>query len=422
MANGFVGWAVGLRSTGPAWIGKLISSVVANESRPVLFLKELLARGVSVPAAPRPRADARVRLLFAPFNYAGQGTAWAQSAETQGDKADGVSISAQSLALASGSFSFPASVTIHAGAFIGSRQWRDSFDAALGRYTHIVIESFGSLRGRGTGRVVLDEIRELERRGIHVALLCHGSDIRSPRTAASRPGGPPLEAWGDRLKHLQRSTDENRLVLDEFPGSVFVSTPDLLIDAPEATWLPLVIDVQSWENADAESPRTMPSLPPRVLHIPSNSQVKGSARIDDVATRLHEAGVIHYTRANNVPHSQMPKIVAQSDIVIDQLLAGSYGVAACEAMSAGRAVVSHVSADVRSLAANAAGVDLPIIEADSDTLESVLTTLATSPQTITDAGIAGQAFVRLLHSGRQTLPALSAFLDLPGSSGDRLTL
>src|SRR5690606_33676634 len=138
--------------------------------------------------------------------------------------------------------------------------------------------------------------------------------------------------------------DENRLVLDAFDGPVFVSTPDLLLDVPEATLLPVVVDVDTWAAAAqaANSPKS-PAAAPTVMHIPSNASIKGSPHVDRVATELAERGVIRYERLSGVPAAQMPETVAQADIVVDQLLLGSYGVAACEAMAAGRAVVGNVS-------------------------------------------------------------------------------
>ena len=44
-----------------------------------------------------------------------------------------------------------------------------------------------------------------------------------------------------------------------------------------------------------------------------------------------------------VPHTELVEMVKSADIVVDQLLLGSYGVFACEAMAAGRVTVGHIA-------------------------------------------------------------------------------
>src|SRR5665811_2516908 len=85
--------------------------------------------------------------------------------------------------------------------------------------------------------------------------------------------------------------------------------------------------------------------------------MKGSDLIDPLLERLHADGVIEYRRVQDIEPKEMPAIYGDADIVVDQLALGSYGVAACEAMAAGRIVLGHVSEQVRSAAQEAAGLD-----------------------------------------------------------------
>jgi glycosyltransferase involved in cell wall biosynthesis len=110
----------------------------------------------------------------------------------------------------------------------------------------------------------------------------------------------------------------------------------------------------------------------------------------------------------------MSTFIADADIVIDQLLLGSYGVAACEAMAAGRAVIGNVDDHVREVVRQASGFELPIIQATPDDLEQVLARLACDPSELSEAARRGPSFVGAVHSGAHTLKAMRGFLGLEG--------
>ena len=141
--------------------------------------------------------------------------------------------------------------------------------------------------------------------------------------------------------------------------------------------------------------------------------IKGSDLVDPVAQALHDEGLIEYRRIEGVPHDQMREVYRSADIVLEQFRIGDYGVAACEAMAAGRVVISHVNDGVRRAAREAAGYELPLIEATGSSLEAVLRGIVADPTTALAAAQAGPHFVRSLHDGRRSAEVLRPFL-LPG--------
>jgi hypothetical protein len=100
--------------------------------------------------------------------------------------------------------------------------------------------------------------------------------------------------------------------------------------------------------------------------------------------------------------------------MLDQFAIDTYGVAACEALVAGRLVVSHVSDGTRRTVRERTGLELPIIEARADRLESVLRDAVADRDRARSAAAAGPAFVRANHDGRRSADALRAFLGLTG--------
>ena len=119
-----------------------------------------------------------------------------------------------------------------------------------------------------------------------------------------------------------------------------MTTPDLLADVPQATWIPLVVDVDAWSCEDPVLVRRRPI----VFHAPSARWSKGT---DLFLARPGGDGRPGSDRAAGGRGGAVgPRCVtwcAPSDIVVDQVAVGSYGTFACEAMAAGKPVVAHLT-------------------------------------------------------------------------------
>jgi len=357
---------------------------------------------VTVPPAVR-APDGATRLLVGPANYAGQGKAWADAAATL------VGVGAVDLEVArSNGYAFPADFRVSQEVFVWSRRWASAQAAAVEGFTHVLVEAERPILGRTCGFDVRREGAWLDERGIARAYVSHGSDLRLPSRHAELDRWSPFRDvdW-ELLPSLEESARRNGAFLHEQGRPVFVSTPELLLDAPAgAKWLPVVIDPSRWRT----STPLLASARPVVLHAPTSPRAKGTSLIAPVLNSLDAEGVIAYRPTTGVSAERMPDLVARADVVLDQFRVGSYGVAACEAMAAGRIVVGHVSDHVRGAAAEAAGMPLPIVEADPDSLESVLRAIAATPDEYRADAAAGPEFVRRVHSGAYSAGVLASFL------------
>lgn len=279
----------------------------------------------------------------------------------------------------------------------------------LGSVSHVLLESAKPLFGDALGRGVSAELDEFDGRGIRSALLFHGSDLRDPALHRSRERHSPYaEGLWNLTNALTERSRRARDLIERTAVPVFVSTPDLLVDAPTATWLPVVVAPDVWRS---DVPPLSQHRRPVVAHIPSSAVVKGTDLIEPTLRRLQSEGLIDYLRLEGLSSDSMPTAYLSADIVLDQFRLGSYGVAACEAMAAGRVVVSHVSPEVRAIVNNASGLELPIIEADADGLEGVLRAIVGDPESAAAAARQGVYFVRTLHDGAASAAVLSSFLE-----------
>lgn len=349
-----------------------------------------------VPATP-------VRLYVGPANYAGQGHAWARAAE----RLPGVGAVSMA-AVRQGDFAFPVDDAVPEPVYSLSRGWQRERRALLPRFTHVVVEAGRPLLGQLVRGGALAEARWLAERGVAVAIVCHGSEIRLPSRHREREPWSPFTPDWELTAVLEERAARLARGLDRLGLPVLVSTPDLLLDVPAATWLPVVVDVERWAGAGQRG--VLEREVPVVVHAPSSSHVKGSELAEPVLESLAVRGLIEYRRVEGVPAADMPRVYGEADVVLDQLRIGNYGVAACEAMAAGRVVVSHVSEVVREHAREAAGADLPILEATADSLEQVLLDVLADRDRARALAAQGPAFVRTLHDGTRSAEVLSPFL------------
>ncbi|TFB53934.1 glycosyltransferase [Cryobacterium tagatosivorans] len=348
-----------------------------------------------------------IRLFIAPVNWAGQAWRWARAAEQNIDGVGAVTMAYR----VGGEFGHPADLVIPATGYVLSSGWqRRQRDAVLTGFTHVIIEAERHIFGRVYDQTVEQQVRELLGAGVRAAFLCHGSDIRLPsRHAAGNEYSPFLGALGDLTARLEKQALENKALLDTLRLPVFVSTLGLLSDVPEASWLPVVVDPSLWATESVPFTRERPV----VAHAPSRASMKGSELIDPVMRRLHDDGLIEYVRIEGVPAGEMPAVYRHADVVLDQFRLGDYGVAACEALAAGRVVVGHVTTDVRARVKAETGRDLPIVEATAATLERIISDMCENRERYRTIARSGVEFVQGVHDGRRSADVLRPFLTNP---------
>ena len=352
---------------------------------------------VEVPTTP-------IRVFIAPANYAGQGWQWARALERS--FAD---VGAKNMvARMSGDFRHPADNVVDVGYYAASKTWqRAQREAVVSGFTHVIVEAERWPFGGVLDESVTKQVRWLLQRGLRVAMVCHGSDIRLPSRHVSRyPDSPFLHGLKGIAPTLERTASRNRRVLDELGLPVFVTTPDLILDVPYATWLPSIVDTGLWQSPRVPMTRDVPV----VVHAPSKTTTKGSDAIDPVMHRLEDEGLISYRRVSAVPHAQMPDVVRDADIVVEQIRMGDYSVAGIESMCAGRVVVGHVSDHTRQHVRSVTGRDVPVVEARAATLEQVVRDIVANPREFQSVARDGASFVQEVHSGPWTARVLEPFL------------
>jgi len=351
-----------------------------------------LAMGANVRApAPTSAPAGAPRVLIGPAGYAGQSRMWAHAIEhtMPGARARTLTVHVP------GAIRFESDTSVPFGVYHHSRRWQNAeFTAVVEGFDHVLNESFRTLFG-SKFHDLRSEIDALCERGLSVALMAHGTDVRSPMAHISRTRWSPFDE-DPRRDRLQATSDRNRRAAEDLGLPVFVSTPDLVDDLPFATWCPVVVDQARWMS---DSLPFDASRIPVVVHAPSATAIKGTALIEPTLRALHERSLIDYRRIERVSPDGMRTVIRDADIVLDQFRIGSYGAAACEAMAAGRIVIGHVVPSVRARVFEETRRQLPIIEADAASLDSVLRAILADPAPSLLKAAQGREFVSDVHGG-----------------------
>lgn len=373
-----------------------------------LSLWRLRRAGARFPLA-APTGGLGDRVLIGPANSAGQGWAWARALEQASGDIRAVSMQ---FVHDDDIFGYQIDQPVLSGFGAHSGRWQDQQLRALSGYDAVFVESaLPVLGGLANGNPV-KQIEALRAAGTRIALLFHGSDLRDPDMHLASEPDSYFSVDSEFTEMMRLRTQQSRAVIAATGAPVFVSTPDLLSEVHGARWLPVVIDWESWSGDPAEE-ILLPTRTPVVVHAPSSSHIKGTSLVTGVLEALDSAGVITYQRVSNVSHLQMRKIVQGADVVVDQFRGGSYGVAACEAMAAGKIVVSHVSETVRERTERLSGMALPIVEAQPATLEAVLRGLMADPTRSRKLAKLGREFTLRWHDGRHSGQVLLEWLRTP---------
>lgn len=341
-----------------------------------------------------------IRLGLGPANYAGQlaGIATAVTAARPDVSAEVI------MHVSELSFGYPADVHVKNPDLRRLDVQLEQVRRILPRYTHLLNDAFRPVFGRLNGTHIGGDLPALEQAGVKVALLSHGSDVRDPDAHMARnPWSHFRDAPDDgTLEQLRSLTRRNRQFADEHALPCFVTTPDLLDDLPQATWAPLVVDVDAWACDRPVFERARPV----VLHAPSKRWTKGTGRFLEQLQDLDARGAIELRLAEGLSWEQMREQVQDADLVIDQFGVGAYGTLACEAMAAGKPVMAYLTETVLK----AVGEPCPIVNVAPDGVADAVTRLLDDREAAARLGRESVEYAREFHDGRRAALALDGFL------------
>lgn len=133
---------------------------------------------------------------------------------------------------------------------------------------------------------------------------------------------------------------------------------------------------------------------PVIIHSPSAKIAKGSNIIIPLIESLKQDYDFEFVLLHNLSRDEVLKKMEEADIFLDQIIYGSYGMAALEAMSFGKPVVCYIMLEVFEAGLSK---ECPIVNASPDNLKEQLIKLIANPQLRHEIGIKSRKFAEKFH-------------------------
>lgn len=228
------------------------------------------------------------------------------------------------------------------------------------------------------------DLRWLKLLGKKIYMELHGSDIR----------------WvfnRDKYEHLPLPEENERqkkkiLKILRYVDGIIIHDEELRKHIPTTKVpvyvVPLRVDIN----------RFVPKYPetgvkkPVVIHAPSKRAFKGSEFVFKVMEELKDR--VEFVLVENTSQEEAFEIYKRADIIIDQLLAGTYGVFAIEAMLLGKPVITYITEEMKQTFPDS----LPIISASPETLKLQLERLIDDEKLRIHKGMESRKYAEKYHN------------------------
>jgi hypothetical protein len=217
-----------------------------------------------------------------------------------------------------------------------------------------------------------------------------GNDVRTHDVASKNnkyvytEDSPPAEMVHESLQQISKYIDH--AIVQDYEVYPYVSSYYKYVHV-----LPIAFDVKSvkpvYPSEDA--------LNPLIIHAPTNPLFKGTAFIEQAIERLRSEGhLFRYIRIEHMSNAEALDLYQQADIVVDQILCGSYGMFAVEAMSLGKPVVGYIREDLIPTYLE----EPPIVPGNPDEVYDSLKQLLLQPELRSKIGRNSRRYVEKYHA------------------------
>jgi glycosyltransferase involved in cell wall biosynthesis len=241
---------------------------------------------------------------------------------------------------------------------------------------------FGGVYERFTGM----DLPFLKSRGAKIVYRFTGQDLRYQSVQREKnPYNVYQYGYESEIdEDLQRSYID---FIEHYVDQFVVQDREMKSYREDASIIRRSMDIDDWEYVGVQEDTDKPL----VIHAPSNPELKGTWFVQDAVQSLREEGFeFEYEEIKDLPHKEAVEKYKQADIIVDQLLLGWHGVFALEGMALGKPVVCYIRDDLRS-------DDIPLAEANPDTITDVLRELLRNPKKRVRLGREGRKYVEEVH-------------------------
>ena len=119
---------------------------------------------------------------------------------------------------------------------------------------------------------------------------------------------------------------------------------------------------------------------------------------------LQQKGLkFNFRMIRQLTQSNFFELLSQCDVYVDQLRCGGHGMTAVESMAMGKPTISYIRDDL----VNKYPAELPLVNANPDTIEEVLERLILDAKLRVEIGMASRKYVEKYHDSRVVMQDLA---------------
>ncbi|WP_434305520.1 glycosyltransferase family 1 protein [Clostridium botulinum] len=130
-----------------------------------------------------------------------------------------------------------------------------------------------------------------------------------------------------------------------------------------------------------------------IVHAPTNAECKGTKYIIEAIDKLKKKYNFDFKLVEKLPHMEAKKIYREADLIVDQILGGSYGLFSIECMCMGKPVVCYISDYMK----NNYPEDIPLISANPNNIEQKLEYILNNKHILYDISKKGIEYTKKYH-------------------------
>lgn len=258
------------------------------------------------------------------------------------------------------------------------------------------------------------DVKILKKFGKKTMIMFTGCDVRIPEAVAVH-GINPCAECNQEFKDYVGCFNEIKKVTTRKAEAVFdlIGSPMEAADyltRPYYNWFgqfdPAKFPKERYSNYKLHDPI-------RILHTPSHPVYKGTKYIYEAIDKLKLKHKFEFKAIRNISYDEYLRELEETDLVIDQLLLGTYGSVGIEAMFMYKPVVCYLRPDFLKLV----GDDCPVYNATGAALYNVLDDILSNPAQLIDASKRSRIFVEKFHT--DTIVAQNVYNYFENSAGDK---
>lgn len=289
----------------------------------------------------------------------------------------------------------------------------NSFHSYLGYKEHLINTSKAEIHKQGKhiinffdifhfhyATTIMEDFQDLpliKEKGKKMIMHHWGNDVRFHEQAkiknpyAYTGDSPPNEVMHERLTKISTYIDES--IVQDYEVFPYVEPYYKKVHV-----IPIAIDLDKFQPHYPDAEKKVPLI----LHAPTNPAFKGTEYIEKAIDELKKTHTFEYRRIEKMNHLEAIKLYKEADIIVDQILCGSYGLFSVEAMALGKPVITFIRPDLVKKFPET----LPIVNGNIVTVYEKIKMLLENPEMRVELGKLGRKYVEMYHAKEKVVDKL----------------